>query len=273
MVVVALMTALSALASATNMATSPARSPQSERERSERALGDRLAKDVEKNARVITDPRLNAYLAEIAHKLTESSGTAVSVTIKVLADDEINAFSLPGGRVYVNSGMVLAAANEAQLATVLAHELAHVEAHDAARNAAKEKVLDVGLAPASVLPGPLGFALQKLRTVGWRHISRSSERRADRCGMQYALAAGYDPRELWVLLHNLEQEHAGSGCASAFSSCQERLTGVQEDLQRLRRGASTRDVEAVDTDAFEEARQRLRQLMQADSTGALQHPR
>ena len=83
--------------------------------------------------KMIQDPVVTEYVNRVGQNLVRNSDAQVPFTIKVVDSDEINAFALPGGFFYVNSGLILAADEEAELAGVMAHEIAHVAACHAAR--------------------------------------------------------------------------------------------------------------------------------------------
>src|SRR4051795_5118379 len=97
------------------------------------ALGKGLAQEVERSAKMIDDPVVTEYVNRVGQNLVRNSDARVPFTIKVIDSDEVNAFALPGGFFYVNSGLILAADNEAELAGVMSHEIAHVAARHATR--------------------------------------------------------------------------------------------------------------------------------------------
>jgi hypothetical protein len=96
-------------------------------------MGKSFAMDVEKSTKLITDPVVTEYVNRIGQNIVKNSDCKVPFTIKVIDSDEINAFALPGGFFFVNSGLILNADEEAELAGVMAHETAHVCAHHAVR--------------------------------------------------------------------------------------------------------------------------------------------
>ena len=104
------------------------------------ALGKSLAQQVEQQSRLVQDPVVTEYVNRVGQNLVRNSDARVPFTIKVIDSDEINAFALPGGFFFVNSGLILATETEAELAGVMAHEIAHVAARHGTRNASKAEL-------------------------------------------------------------------------------------------------------------------------------------
>src|SRR5690242_979386 len=163
------------------------------------SLGKQLAQEVERQSRVINDPVVAEYVNRIGQNLVRNSDAKVPFTIKVIDNDEINAFALPGGFFYVNTGMILAADNEAELAGVMAHEIAHVAARHATKNATKSEIFNLASIPLIFLGGPAGYAVRQVMglavPLGFLKFSRDAEREADLLGLEYQYATGYDPEE------------------------------------------------------------------------------
>src|SRR5436190_13248519 len=99
------------------------------------ALGKGMAQDIERSAKIIDDPVIAEYVNRVGQNLVRNSDAKVPFTIKVVDSEEINAFALPGGFFFVNSGLILAADTEAEMAGVMAHEIAHVAARHGTRQA------------------------------------------------------------------------------------------------------------------------------------------
>src|SRR5947199_4755290 len=97
------------------------------------SLGKSLAQEVERSSKMIDDPVVTEYVNRVGQNLVRNSDARVPFTIKVIDSDDVNAFALPGGFFYANSGLILAADNEAELAGVMAHEIAHVAARHQTR--------------------------------------------------------------------------------------------------------------------------------------------
>ncbi len=179
---------------------------------SEVRLGRQLAAEVDKEAKFVDDPIITEYVNRVGQNIVLHSDAKVPFTIKVIDSDEVNAFALPGGFFYVNKGLVLAADNEAELAGVMAHEIAHVCARHAMENEAKMRALDLGLLAGILLGGGIignvlyngggffeGMALLK--------FTRAAEAEADRLGVQYMWAAGYDPNAMATMFEKLEAKN------------------------------------------------------------------
>src|SRR5579862_7259913 len=150
------------------------------------ALGKSLAQEVERTSKPINDPVITEYVNRVGQNLVRNSDAKVPFTIKVLDSDQINAFALPGGFFYVNSGLILAADSEAELAGVMGHEISHVAARHGTRNATKGQIAQIGLIAASIaMPyGWTGYAIMQgagmVISLGFLTFSRANEREADR---------------------------------------------------------------------------------------------
>jgi beta-barrel assembly-enhancing protease len=130
------------------------------------ALGRQLAAEVDREVKMVEDPTINEYVNRVGQNLVRNSDAKVPFTIKVIESDEVNAFALPGGFFYVNSGLILAADDEAELAGVMSHEIAHVTARHGAENQSKATLMNIATRLSSlagrrvtafVRPGVLSF--------------------------------------------------------------------------------------------------------------------
>ena len=162
-------------------------------------------------------------------------------TIKVIDSDEINAMALPGGFFYVNSGLILTADEEAELAGVMAHEMAHVAAHHAAREQTRMNYAQLGSIPLIFVGGWLGYGLYEAMSIGvpmtFLHFSREFEAQADYLGVQYMYRAGYDPQafiSFFEKIQNLEKRKPGA-VAKAFSTIRRRRTALLTRRKRSTR--------------------------------------
>lgn len=174
--------------------------------------GRMLAAEVDKEAKFIDDPIITEYVNRVGQNIVLHSDAKIPFTIKVIDSDEVNAFALPGGFFYVNKGLILAADNEAELAGVMAHEIAHVCARHAMENEAKMRALDYGLLAGMILGGGIisnvlynGGSL--IEGMAFLKFSRSAEEEADRLGVQYMWAAGYDPNAMSTMFEKLEAKN------------------------------------------------------------------
>jgi predicted Zn-dependent protease len=160
------------------------------------ALGKQIAQEVERQAKVVDDPTIAEYVSRIGQNLVRNSDAKVPFTIKVLDSEEVNAFALPGGFFFVNTGLILKAESEAELAGVMGHEIAHVACRHGTRNATKGQIAQIGLIAMSIaMPyGWTGYAIRQgaglAIPLGFLTFSRANEREADHLGMQYMYKAG-----------------------------------------------------------------------------------
>ncbi len=167
---------------------------------SEIKMGKQYADEIEKSTKFITDPVVDEYVNRIGQNIVKNSDCKVPFTIKVIDSDEINAMALPGGFFYVNSGLILAADEEAEMAGVMAHETAHVCAHHAAREMTRLNYVQIGMVPLIMMTGYswTGYgiyeAAQLAIPITFLEFSREFEAEADYLGVQYMYRAGYDPQ-------------------------------------------------------------------------------
>ena len=174
--------------------------------------GREAAAEVDRQAKFIDDPVITEYVNRVGQNIVLHSDAKVPFTIKVIDSDEVNAFALPGGFFYVNKGLLLAADNEAELAGVMAHEIAHVAARHAVENQAKANLLEYAALGASIFLGGIpGMIYQNTAGIGllgiFMKFSRSAEEEADRLGVQYMYAAGYDPGAMATMFEKLEAKN------------------------------------------------------------------
>jgi len=175
-------------------------------------MGRMLAAQVDKEAKFVDDPVITEYVNRVGQNIVLHSDAKVPFTIKVIDSDEVNAFALPGGFFYVNKGLILAADNEAELAGVMAHEIAHVAARHAMENERKMEVMDYGMLAGILLGGPIVSNIlynggQFFEGMAFLKFSRGAEEEADRLGVQYMWAAGYDPGAMATMFEKLEAKN------------------------------------------------------------------
>ena len=174
--------------------------------------GREAAAEVDRQAKFIEDPLITEYVNRVGQNIVLHSDAKVPFTIKVIDSDEVNAFALPGGFFYVNKGLLLAADNEAELAGVMAHEIAHVAARHAVENQAKARLLEYAALGASIFLGGIpGMIYQNTAGIGllgiFMKFSRGAEEEADKLGIQYMYAAGYDPGAMATMFEKLEAKN------------------------------------------------------------------
>ena len=176
------------------------------------ALGKSLAQEVEKSAKFIDDPVVTEYVNRVGQNLVRNSDAQVPFTIKVIDSDVVNAFALPGGFFYVNSGLILHADEESELAGVMAHEIAHVCARHGTKQATKGEIVQLASIPAMIfIPYSwAGYALYQgmnfMIPVTFLKFSRDAEREADYLGLQYMYKAGYDPNAFVAFFEKVQAD-------------------------------------------------------------------
>ncbi|MBI3422304.1 MAG: M48 family metalloprotease [Acidobacteria bacterium] len=172
------------------------------------ALGRQMAMEVDRQSKLITDPAINEFINRITQNLVLNSDSKVPFTVKVIDDEVVNAFALPGGFLYVYRGLIETADNEAEIAGVMAHEIAHVAARHGVEQASKGTLINYASIPLIFLGGIGGYAIQQAAglaiPLGFLKFSRGAEQEADRLGAQYMWAAGYDPQALASFFEKLQ---------------------------------------------------------------------
>ncbi|NOT63450.1 MAG: M48 family metalloprotease [Acidobacteria bacterium] len=206
------------------------------------AVGRQLAMEIDSQSQIITDPIINEFVNRIAQNIVLHSDAKVPFTVKVLDDQVINAFALPGGFLYVNRGVLEAAENEAEVAGVMAHEIAHVTARHGMEQQSKAEFFNYASIPLIFLGGLGGYAIQQAVGIavplGFLKFSRGSEKEADRLGAQYMWAAGYDPTALVTFFEKLnarEKRKAGTleKIFSTHPMTGDRITEAQKLIARF----------------------------------------
>jgi predicted Zn-dependent protease len=187
------------------------------------AMGRQLAAEIERQVKLLDDPTINEYVNRVGQNIVRNSDAKVPFTIKVIESEEINAMALPGGFFYVNTGLILAADDEAELAGVMAHEIAHVTARHGSENAAKGQIVNLATLPLIFLGGAAGFGIRQaagvLIPMQFLKFSRGAEEEADYLGVQYLYKTGYDPGASVTFFEKLQaRESARPGTMSKLFS-------------------------------------------------------
>src|SRR5450432_9748 len=234
---------------------------------SEIGMGKGVASEIERSTKFITDPVVTEYVNRIGQNLVKNSDAKVPFTIKVIDSGEISAMALPGGFFYVNSGLILAADEEAELAGVMAHETAHVAAHHAAREQTRANYAQIASTASMIfIPGWTGYGIYEAASIGipltFLHFSREFEAQADYLGVQYMYRAGYDPQAFVTFfekIQNLEKQKPGA-VAKAFSTHPQTPDRIQHSQEEIARILPPRDEYVVTTSEFDDVKARLARI-------------
>ncbi len=229
-------------------------------------MGKMYAEEIEKSTKFITDPVIVEYVNRVGQNIVKNSDCKVPFTIKVIDSDEINAMALPGGFFYVNSGLILNADEEAELAGVMAHETAHVCAHHAVREQTRMNYAQLGTIPLIFIGGWTGYGIYEAAglavPITFLQFSRDFEAQADYLGVQYMYRAGYDPQafiSFFEKIQALEKRKPGL-VAKAFSDhpqTPDRILHTQEEIARI---LPARDEYTVTTSEFDDIKARLARI-------------
>jgi beta-barrel assembly-enhancing protease len=232
------------------------------------ALGKQFAQEVERQAKIIDDPIIAEYVNRVGQNLVRNSDAKVPYTIKVLDSEEVNAFALPGGFFFVNTGLILKAESESELAGVMAHEIAHVAARHGTRQATRGEIAQIVMIAASIaLPyGWTGYAIRQgaglAIPMGFLVFSRSQEAEADYLGLQYMYKAGYDPTafvDFFEKIQSMEKRKPGS-VAKVFSTHPMTDARIQKSQAEIQKDLSPKPEYVVNTSEFNDVKGRLSML-------------
>ncbi len=230
------------------------------------AMGKQLAQEVERQAKIVDDPIVAEYVNRIGQSLVRNSDAKVPFTIKVIDSDDINAFALPGGFFFVNTGVLLNADNEAEMAGVMAHEIAHVAARHGTRQASKGTLLQIGTIPLIFVGGWGGYIARQsagiLVPLSYVSFTRPYEREADYLGLQYLYKAGYDPTafvDFFEKIQTMDKKKPGT-VNKIFSShpmTDDRIKAAQEEIQKI---LVAKPEYVLNTSEFDDVKGRLMML-------------
>jgi beta-barrel assembly-enhancing protease len=230
------------------------------------ALGKGLAQQVEREAKIVDDPVIAEYVNRLGQNLVRNSDAKVPFTIKVIDTEEVNAFALPGGFFFVNSGLILKADSEAELAGVMSHEIAHVAARHGTRQATRGEIAQLATIPLIFMGGWTGYGIRQAASVaipiGFLSFSRGFESEADLLGLEYMYKSGYDPGafvDFFEKIQSLEKKKPGT-MAKVFSThpmTEDRITAAQKNIQEY---LKERPEYVVTTSEFNDVKTRLMAL-------------
>jgi len=232
------------------------------------ALGKQLAQEVDKSAKFIDDPVVNEYVNRVAQNLVRNSDARVPFTVKVIDSDVVNAFALPGGFFYVNSGLILHADEESELAGVMAHEIAHVCARHGTKQATKGEIINLASIPAMIfIPYSwAGYAIYQGMNFAipltFLKFSRADEREADYLGLQYMYKAGYDPNSFVAFFEKVEadEKKEPGTIPKVFAThppTPDRIEATQKEIATI---LPARDQYIVTTSEFDQVKHRLQMI-------------
>src|ERR1700733_9295965 len=230
------------------------------------SMGKSYAMQLQKSVKFVDDPVVVEYVNRIAQNLVKNSDAKVPFTIKVIDSDEVNAMALPGGFMYVNSGLILTADDEAEMAGVIAHEISHVAAHHAVREQTRMNYAQLGTIPLIFIGGWTGYGIYEAAQIGipltFLQFSRGFESQADFLGVQYMYRAGYDPQAFVTIFEKLEnlEKTKPHLIAKAFSShpqTPDRIEATQKEIATL---LPPRAEYVVTTSEFDDVKARLARI-------------
>src|SRR6266481_1898901 len=233
------------------------------------SLGKSLAQEVERSSKLIDDPVVTEYVNRVGQNLVRNSDARVPFTIKVIDSDEVNAFALPGGFFYVNSGLILRAQEESELAGVMAHEIAHVAARHGTKNATKGEIMQWASIPAMIfIPYSMaGYAMYQGLNLAipltFLKFSRDAEKEADFLGLQYMYKAGYDPNSYVTFFERIQadEKRRPGTIPKVFSThppTPDRIENTQKEIARI---LPAKQEYLVTTSEFDSVKSRLRNIM------------
>jgi len=229
-------------------------------------LGRQMAAEVERQARMLDDPVVTEYVNRLSQNLVRNSDARVPFTVKVIDSHEVNAFALPGGFLFVNTGLLLRAESESELAGVLAHEIAHVAARHATKQATRQEVVNYLSMPLVFAGGWVGYAARQLVGIavpmGFFRFTRGMEKQADALGLEYLYRSGYDPLafvDFFERIATLEKTKPGL-VARVFSTHPMTAGRIKAAQKLIQRRLEPRPQYVVDTSEFRNIRGHLARL-------------
>jgi len=235
---------------------------------SEMGMGKQYSMEIEKSAHMVTDPVVVEYVNRIGQNIVKNSDCKVPFTIKVIDSDEINAMALPGGFFYVNSGLILAADEEAELAGVMAHETAHVCAHHAARQMTRMNYAQIGSIPLIIFTQGswTGYGIyeasQLAIPISFLQFSREFESEADWLGLQYMYKAGYDPQAFIQFFEKIDalEKHKPGTLAKVFADHPQTPDRIRHSEEEIATIMPAKPDYMVSTSEFDDVKGRLARI-------------
>jgi len=227
------------------------------------ASGRQYAQQIESQIKLIKDPVITEYVNRVGQNLVRNSDAQVPFTIKVIDSDVVNAMALPGGFFYVNSGLILAADEEAEMAGVMAHEIAHVAACHYGREMTRANLLQLASLPTIFMGGALGYGIYQglglAIPLTFLHFSRAFEAEADYLGIEYMYRAGYDPSafvSFFEKIQAMEKKKPGT-LSKAFDTHPQTPDRIGKSQDEIRKILPTKEQYIVTTSEFDEVKARI----------------
>jgi len=238
-------------------------------EQKEIAMGKRYATEIDRSARIIKDPVLNEYVNRVAQNVARNSDLKIPLTVKIIDSPDINAFALPGGFLYVNTGLLKAANEEDQLAGVMAHEIAHVAARHWASQMTKQTILQYAMLPLMFTPMSMGVYYGVMEAymngvpLAFLKFNRDDEAEADYLGIQYMYKAGYDPNAYVAFFGKIVQEQRSNpgSVPTVFADhppTPDRIIKAEEEIKTI---LPQKSEYLVSTSEFSDMKGRLENVM------------
>jgi len=227
------------------------------------ADGRRYAQMIESQIKLVNDPVVTEYVNRVGQNIVRNSDAQVPFTIKVIDSDVVNAMALPGGFFYVNSGLILAADEEAEMAGVMSHEIAHVAACHYGREMTRMNLLQIASLPAIFMGGAIGYGIYEGMGLGipltFLHFSRTFEAEADYLGVEYMYRAGYDPSafvSFFEKIQAMEKKKPGT-LSKAFDTHPQTPDRIEKSQEEIRKILPAKQQYVVTTSEFDEVKARL----------------
>ncbi len=227
------------------------------------AMGKQYATEIERQAKIVDDPVIAEYVNRVGQNLVRNSDCKVPVVIKVIDTDEPNAMALPGGFFFVNTGLIMLAENESEIAGVMGHEIAHIAARHGTRQATRGNMVNLATIPLIFMGGWTGYGIRQAASLaiplGFLSFSRQFESEADMLGLQYMYKAGYDPNgfiDFFERMESLEKRKPGA-ISKVFRShppMGDRIVTAQKNVAEL---LKERPEYVITTSEFEQVKDRL----------------
>jgi predicted Zn-dependent protease len=231
------------------------------------AMGKRMAQDVERHSKIVDDPVIAEYVNRVGQNLVRNSDAKVPFTIKLIDSADVNAFALPGGFFFVNSGLMLRAESESELAGVMAHEIAHVAARHGTRQATKGQLVQIASIPLLFIGGWTGYGIYQassfLIPMTFLKFSRGMESEADFLGVQYLYKAGYDPTSFIDFFEKMlaDEKRRPGTMSKLFRSHPPHGSRIRKTQKNIDQLLPSKSEYVVNTSEFLQVKARLEQLV------------